>query len=85
MFRVGRNENLFIFFWKATKIAGSAQKTGSVGLAEIQVFLGLRITSEQGTNVTLLFQNDSESFVCFRKFLFHSDILQYGEDEEKVN
>ena len=38
-FRVGRHENLFIFFWKAIKIAGSAQKTGSVGLAETQVFL----------------------------------------------
>ena len=25
-FRVGRYENLFIFFWKAIKIAGSAQK-----------------------------------------------------------
>ena len=24
--RVGRYENLFIFFWKAIKIAGSAQK-----------------------------------------------------------
>ena len=31
-------ENLFIFFWKAIKIAGSAQKTGSVGLVETQVF-----------------------------------------------
>ena len=26
------------FFWKAIKIAGSAQKTGSVGLAETQIF-----------------------------------------------
>ena len=26
-FRVGRYENLFIFFWKAIKIAGSAQKS----------------------------------------------------------
>ena len=35
-FRVGRYENLFkFFFWKAI---GSAQKTGSVGLAETQVF-----------------------------------------------
>ena len=25
-FRVGRDENLFIFFWEAIKIAGSAQK-----------------------------------------------------------
>ena len=32
----------FFFFWKAIKIAGSAQKTGSVGLVETQVlFLGL--------------------------------------------
>ena len=39
-FRVGRYENLFIiFFWKAIKIAGSAQKkTGSVGLVETRVF-----------------------------------------------
>ena len=46
-FRVGtcRYENLFIFFWKAIKIAGSAQKTGSVGLAETQVFLGLIIST----------------------------------------
>ena len=32
---------LFFFFWKAMKIAGLAQKkkkTGSVGLAETQVF-----------------------------------------------
>ena len=36
---------LFVF-WKAIKIAGSAQKTGSVGLAETRVFLGL-IYSEQ--------------------------------------
>ena len=38
--RVGRYENLFIllfFFWKAIKIAGSAPKTGSVGLAKTQV------------------------------------------------
>ena len=28
----------FFFFWKAIKIAGSAQKTGSVGLAEARVF-----------------------------------------------
>ena len=35
--------NIYIFFfWKAIKIAGSAQKTGSVGLGETQVFvLGL--------------------------------------------
>ena len=39
-FRVGRYGNLFIifFFWKAIKIAVSAQETGSVGLAETQVF-----------------------------------------------
>ena len=36
---VGRYENLFIFVWKAIKIAGSAQETGSVGLAETQVFI----------------------------------------------
>ena len=41
-FRAGRYKNLFIyfiFFWKAIKIAGSAQKkpTGSVGLAETKV------------------------------------------------
>ena len=35
------------YFWKAIKVAGSAhkkkkKKTGSVGLAETQVFLGLR-------------------------------------------
>ena len=29
---------IFSFFWKAIKIAGSAQKTGSVGLAETKVF-----------------------------------------------
>ena len=34
---VGVNIFLF-FFWKAIKIAGSAPKTGSVGLAETQVF-----------------------------------------------
>ena len=35
---------MFIFFWKAIQIAGSAQrkkKAGSVGFAETQVFLGL--------------------------------------------
>ena len=32
-FRVGRYENLFIFFWKAIKIAGSAQKKNRVGRA----------------------------------------------------
>ena len=37
-FRVGRYENHFIFFWKAIKIAGSAQKTESVGLVETWVF-----------------------------------------------
>ena len=37
-FRVGRYENLFIFFWKAIKIAGSAQKTGAVRLVETRVF-----------------------------------------------
>ena len=37
-FIVGRYENLFIFFWKAIKIAGSAQKRGSAGLAETHVF-----------------------------------------------
>ena len=43
--RVGRYENLFIFFWKAIKIAGSAQKkTGSVGLVETRLFfLGLMV------------------------------------------
>ena len=36
-FRVGRYENLFIFFfWKAITIVGSAQKAGSVGLVETQ-------------------------------------------------
>ena len=30
-FRVGRYENLFIFFWKAIKIAGSAHKKNRVG------------------------------------------------------
>ena len=42
-FRVGRYKNIFIFIWKAIKIAGSAQKkTGSVGLVETRVFfLGL--------------------------------------------
>ena len=29
---------LFFIFWKAIKIAGSAQKTGWVGLAETKVF-----------------------------------------------
>ena len=41
-FRVGRYENLFIFFWKAIKIGTNKQtkkkKTGSVGLVETQVF-----------------------------------------------
>ena len=38
-FRVGRYKNIFIFIWKAIKIAGSAQKkTGSVGLVETRVF-----------------------------------------------
>ena len=36
--RVSRHENLFIFFWTAIKIAGSAQKTGSVRLAETHFF-----------------------------------------------
>ena len=42
-FRVGRYENLFFFFWKAIKIAGSAQKnrvgrvSGNTGF----FFLGL--------------------------------------------
>ena len=39
LFGVGRNENLFIFFRKEIKIAGSHKKTGSVGLAETQVFV----------------------------------------------
>ena len=43
-FRVGRYEKLFIFFWKAIKIAGSAQKirvgrvSGNTG-----IFLGLTV------------------------------------------
>ena len=41
-FKVGRHENLFIFFWKAIKIAESAQKTGSVGLAETGIFFRLK-------------------------------------------
>ena len=36
-FRVSRYDFFFIFFWKAIKNAGSAQKIGSVGLAETQV------------------------------------------------
>ena len=31
----------FIFFLEGNKIAGSAQKTGSLGLTETRVFLGL--------------------------------------------
>ena len=41
--RVGRYESLFILFWKAIKIARLAQKTGSFGLAETQVFLCLKV------------------------------------------
>ena len=32
------DENLFIFFQSGNKTAGSAQKSGSVGLAETQLF-----------------------------------------------
>ena len=40
--RVGLRDNLFVFFWKAIKIAGSAQKKKKkkkkkTGLAETQV------------------------------------------------
>ena len=38
---------IFLFFlWKAIKIAGSAQKAGSVGLAETQVFFRPKLTNK---------------------------------------
>ena len=44
-FRVGRYENLFIFFWKAIKIAGSAQKKKKNRVGRVRgntgIFLGL--------------------------------------------
>ena len=42
IFRVGRYENLFFFLEGYKHCRVGTNKTGSVGLAEIQVFLGLR-------------------------------------------
>ena len=76
-FRVGRYENLFIFFWMAIKIAGLAQKTGSIGLAETQVFfLGLnnqfcvneaceKLVIQINYVLFLTFNDRHQNFHCF--------------------
>ena len=81
-FRVGRYENLFIylFFWKAIKIAGSAQKnkTGSVELAETRVFFrphhGSTAVVKHVNNITMI------SMVPFAwLFLFDSKTTNRGQ------
>ena len=57
----------FYFFWKAIKIAGSAQKTGSVGLVETRVFFFRPNDSNQ---IAVIRNHIIKCTIYFKKFLF---------------